>query len=116
MKPTRNLIACLALASFTHAFAEDNGVAARYHAVSAASQQGSTTAHQALGPASNTQCPVMGGKVDVNSPTVAVEGRQYRLCCAECGDKVQADARHFLNKDGSLTGAWRNNLYVNYIR
>ena len=32
-------------------------------------------------PATNTLCPVLGGKVDANSPKVVVRGREYRICC-----------------------------------
>ncbi len=115
MKLTRNLIAFLALASSTYAFAEDNGVAARYHSLVGAHAKDMSTAPRAADSAHNIQCPGMGGKVDANSPTIAVDGRQYRLCCLECGDKVKADPKHYLNKDGMLTGAWNNDESVNHI-
>ena len=35
-------------------------------------------------PATNTSCPVLGGKVSEKSKTVAVRGREYRICCAGC--------------------------------
>lgn len=57
-------------------------------------------------PATNIQCPVMGAKVAENSPIVIVKGREYRLCCQECGDKIEDNPRTYVNKDGSLTRAW----------
>ena len=57
-------------------------------------------------PATNVQCPVMGAKVTESNPTVTVKGREYRLCCQECGDKIEDNPRAYLNKDGSLTRAW----------
>lgn len=65
-------------------------------------------------PATNVQCPVMGGKVDSNSTVVTVQGRSYRLCCNECVDKLKGDPNHFLKRDGTFTGAWEDNTYTNH--
>lgn len=114
MKLTRNLIAILAIASFTSAFASDNRLAVRYPKALYYNTKAVSTPDKTPKPATNVQCPVMGGKVDANSSTVTVEGSQYRLCCPECVDKIKADPRHFLNSDGTFTGAWENNSYVNH--
>jgi YHS domain-containing protein len=115
MKVTRNLIAILAIASFTSAFASDNRLAARYPKASAYNAKSASTSDKPPTPATNVQCPVMGGKVDASSSIVTVEGNQYRVCCPECVDKIKADPRHFLNSDGTVTGAWENNSYVNHL-
>ena len=52
-------------------------------------------------PATNTICPVMGGKVDDKSPTVVVRGRTYRVCCAGCDGLLKKDPDKYLNKDGT---------------
>ena len=54
-------------------------------------------------PATNTVCPVMGGKVTPGkSPSVVVRGRSYLLCCNGCDSKLKASPDTYLNKDGSL--------------
>ena len=65
-------------------------------------------------PANNARCPVMGTRVAAEGPTATVEGRQYRLCCKDCAEKLQKDAHHYLNPDGSLTGAWEDSPTVNH--
>jgi hypothetical protein len=115
MKLTRNLVAILAIASFTSAFASDNRLAARYPKASAYNTKAVSTPDKPPKPATNVQCPVMGGTVDANSSTVTVEGNQYRVCCSDCGDKIKADPRHFLNSNGTFAGAWENNSNVNHL-
>lgn len=50
----------------------------------------------------NTVCPVMGGEVDKDSPTVAYQGREIGFCCAGCEKKwdakPEADKLAFLVK------------------
>ena len=49
-------------------------------------------------PATNTNCPVLGGKVTESSKTVIVRGREYRLCCAGCDTKLLKDPDKYLAK------------------
>ena len=56
-------------------------------------------------PATNTACPVLGGKVTDKSKTVAVRGREYRLCCAGCDAKLLKDPDKYLEKDGTPKNA-----------
>jgi len=56
-------------------------------------------------PATNTICPVLGGKTDAKSSVVLVKGREYRLCCPGCGPKLQADPDKYLEKDGTPKNA-----------
>lgn len=56
-------------------------------------------------PATNTTCPVLGGKVTEKSKTVAVRGREYRLCCAGCDTKLLKDPDRYLEKDGTPKNA-----------
>lgn len=56
-------------------------------------------------PATNTVCPVLGGKVDAKSSTVVVRGRTYRLCCPSCGPRLEHEPDSFLEKDGTPKNA-----------
>lgn len=56
-------------------------------------------------PATNTICPVCGGKVDAKSKTVVVRGQAYRLACAGCDAKLKADPDKYLEKDGTPKNA-----------
>ena len=56
-------------------------------------------------PATNTICPVMGGKVDAKSPTVVVNGQEYRICCAGCDKQLKATPEKYLKPDGTLRNA-----------
>lgn len=56
-------------------------------------------------PATNTACPVLGGKVTEKSKTVAVRGREYRICCAGCDTKLLKNPEAFLEKDGTPKNA-----------
>lgn len=56
-------------------------------------------------PAINTACPVLGGKVTDKSKTVAIRGREYRLCCAGCDTKLLKDPDKYLEKDGTPKNA-----------
>jgi hypothetical protein len=56
-------------------------------------------------PATNTACPVLGGKVTASSKTVAVRGREYRLCCAGCDVQLLKDPDKYLEKDGTPKNA-----------
>lgn len=51
-------------------------------------------------PATNTACPVLGGKVTEKSKTVVVRGREYRLCCAGCDTQLLKNPDKYLDKDG----------------
>lgn len=55
--------------------------------------------------ATNTACPVLGGKVSEKSKTVVVRGREYRLCCAGCDAKLLKNPDAFLEKDGTPKNA-----------
>ncbi len=53
--------------------------------------------------ATNTVCPVLGGKVTPGkSPKVVVRGQEYYLCCAGCDKQLLANPEAYLEKDGSL--------------
>ena len=56
-------------------------------------------------PATNTTCPVLGGKVTESSKTVTVRGREYRLCCAGCDANLLKDPDKYLQKDGTPKNA-----------
>jgi YHS domain-containing protein len=56
-------------------------------------------------PATNTLCPVLGGKVDATSPKVVVRGREYRVCCMGCDGQLKATPDKYLNPDGSPRNA-----------
>jgi YHS domain-containing protein len=56
-------------------------------------------------PATNTLCPVAGGKVTEKSKTVVVRGQTYRICCPGCDTKLKADPDKYLEKDGSPKNA-----------
>jgi len=56
-------------------------------------------------PATNTACPVLGGKVSEKSKTVVVRDREYRICCAGCDSKLLKDPDKFLAKDGTPRNA-----------
>lgn len=56
-------------------------------------------------PATNTVCPVLGGKVTESSKTVTVRGREYRLCCAGCDTSLLKDPDKDLQKDGTPKNA-----------
>lgn len=56
-------------------------------------------------PATNTVCPVLNSKVDAKSAVVTVRGREYRICCGDCGPKLQADPDKYLEKDGTPRNA-----------
>ena len=57
-------------------------------------------------PATNTLCPVQGGKVTPGkSPKVVVRGQEYLICCAGCDKKLAADPDAYLEKDGTPKNA-----------
>lgn len=56
-------------------------------------------------PATNTICPVLGGKVTEKSKTVVVRGREYRLCCAGCDANLLKNPGKYLEKDGTPKNA-----------
>jgi hypothetical protein len=56
-------------------------------------------------PATNTACPVLGGKVTEKSKTVVVRGQEYRLCCAGCDATLLKDPDKYLKKDGTPKNA-----------
>ncbi len=55
--------------------------------------------------ATNTLCPVLGGKVTATSKTVVVRGREYRLCCAGCDAQLLKNPDKYLEKDGTPKNA-----------
>jgi len=56
--------------------------------------------------ATNTTCPVLGGKVTPGkSPKVAVRGQEYYLCCAGCDTNLLKDPAKYLEKDGTPKNA-----------
>ncbi|WP_257309918.1 hypothetical protein [Geothrix fuzhouensis] len=56
-------------------------------------------------PATNTKCPVLGGKVSEKSKTVAVRGQEYRLCCGGCDATLLKNPDKYLEKDGTPKNA-----------
>ena len=56
-------------------------------------------------PATNTKCPVLGGKVSEKSKTVVVRGQEYRLCCGGCDAQLLKDPDKYLEKDGTPKNA-----------
>ena len=56
-------------------------------------------------PATNTACPVLGGKVTEKSKTVVVRGHEYRICCGGCDTKLLKDPDKYLEKDGTPKNA-----------
>ena len=56
-------------------------------------------------PATNTICPVLGGKVSEKSKTVVVRGETYRICCGGCDTKMLKDPDKYLQKDGTPKNA-----------
>jgi len=63
------------------------------------------TASPQAKPATNTKCPVLGGKVTEKSKTVAVRGQEYRLCCAGCDTTLLKNPDKYLEKDGTPRNA-----------
>ncbi|WP_243305202.1 hypothetical protein [Geothrix oryzisoli] len=59
-------------------------------------------AAQKAKPATNTKDPVCKMTVDAKSTTVAVRGRDYRVCSKHCGEALQKDPDKYLDKDGSV--------------
>jgi len=56
-------------------------------------------------PATNTLCPVEGGKVTAKSPKVTVKGREYYICCPGCDKVLKANPDKYLQKDGTPKNA-----------
>lgn len=56
-------------------------------------------------PATNVKDPVCGMAVPAKAPTVAVRGREYRVCSKECGDNLQKHPEKYLEKDGTPKNA-----------
>ena len=56
-------------------------------------------------PATNTLCPVLGGKVDASSPKVEVRGQEYRICCMGCDSQLKAAPDKYLKPDGTPRNA-----------
>ena len=47
----------------------------------------------------NTVCPVMGAKIDKDTPyVVEYEGKKIGFCCAACIDKFNANPEEYLSK------------------
>jgi len=62
-------------------------------------------AASAVKPATNTLCPVQGGKVDAKSQVVVVRGQAYRICCAGCDTELKAHPDKYLKADGTPRNA-----------
>jgi len=43
-------------------------------------------------------CLVMGEKLEKDSPSVVVEGQEFKVCCGGCLKKIQKDPKAFLAK------------------
>lgn len=43
-------------------------------------------------------CLVMGDKIDKDSPSVVVEGQEFKVCCKGCIKKIKADPKAYLAK------------------
>lgn len=57
-------------------------------------------------PATNTHCPVMGGKVNpAKGPRVVVRGQEYILCCPGCDKKLAENPDKYLDADGTPKNA-----------
>jgi YHS domain-containing protein len=53
-------------------------------------------------PATNTKCPVCGGKVDSKSKRVVVNGREYAICHGmNCQDDLAKSPDKYLKPDGT---------------
>jgi len=63
------------------------------------------TASPQVKTATNTKCPVLGGKVSEKSKTVVVRGQEYRLCCGGCDTTLLKNPDKYLEKDGSPRNA-----------
>ncbi|WP_243294152.1 hypothetical protein [Geothrix mesophila] len=59
-------------------------------------------APQKAKPAVNTKDPVCKMTVDAKSTTVAVRGRDYRVCSKYCGEALLKAPDKYLDKDGSV--------------
>jgi len=53
-------------------------------------------------PATNTKDPVCRMPVTAKSRTVAVRGREYRVCGKDCAEALQKNPDKYLEKDGSV--------------
>lgn len=49
----------------------------------------------------NVKDPVCGMTVPAKAPTVAVRGREYRVCSKDCGEALQKNPDKYLEKDGT---------------
>ncbi|HEX9082668.1 MAG TPA: hypothetical protein VF768_10335, partial [Holophagaceae bacterium] len=56
-------------------------------------------------PATNLKDPVCGMAVPAKAPTVAVRGRDYRVCGKDCGEALQKHPEKYLEKDGTPKNA-----------
>lgn len=45
-----------------------------------------------------TTCVVMGGAVDKDSPSIVVEGQEFKVCCKGCIKPIKADPKAHLAK------------------
>ena len=59
-------------------------------------------AGEAAKPATNTKDPVCRMPVTAKSMTVAVRGREYRVCGKDCAEALQKNPDKYLEKDGSV--------------
>ncbi len=56
-------------------------------------------------PATHGLCPTCPMRVSERSPTVAVRGRPYRVCCVDRGKDMQTNPDKYLEKDGTPKNA-----------
>jgi hypothetical protein len=51
------------------------------------------TAYPVVKKAGNKVCPIMGGPIEKDSPTVVVQGYEVSVCCEDCIKEVQENAQ-----------------------
>lgn len=56
-------------------------------------------------PATNGRCPVLGNPVADRNQSITVRGRNYFICCSECGERLVADPDKFLDQNGKPKNA-----------
>ncbi len=67
-------------------------------------EQENSTAENSESQAWNEACPVQGGEVNPNVPTVAHNGKAYGFCCRGCDEKFMEDPAKYsmnLSADGT---------------
>jgi YHS domain-containing protein len=70
------------------------------------------TASPQANPVANTVCPVCQVKVDGENSAVALRGKEYRLCCAGCGDSLAKEPDSYLETDGTPKKAAKHHSWL----